>query len=546
MSAAPVLVVGAGPVGLVLACDLAWRGVPVRIIEAAPEPSARSKAIGVLARTLELLENIGAAEEIAGRAVGVESIDLHAGRRRIASLDTTLIESRYNRIYTIEQSETERILIRRLSEFGVQVDWSVRLETLRPGREGVAAALRHVDGRTEEASAPWLVGCDGVHSTVRETLEIPFEGERYSEAFDLADVRLEGPFQPARSLSIFLSRKGIVFLAPLPGERRFRVIVDEPPGSAEEHRHDPDLEDFRGWWSERVEYPPAREAVLADAEWLSRFRIHRRMAAAMRESRALLAGDAAHVHSPAGAQGMNRGMQDAVNLAWKLALVTRGSAPESLLNTYPEERLPVTRAVLRATHLLTRMATLDKPFLQAVRARVMSALLSRKAVSRRIVNLAAGLYTNYRGSSIVGKRKGRGLAPGDRAPDAPCEGPEGSRLYDHLRHPEHTLLVFEGPRPNTPGLARLREELSGMLAVHGGIRPVIVGHADAHSTSTATNVVRDPEGALHAAYALPRGGVCLLRPDRYVAACSAELDVLPVRDALALLSAGPCRETSAG
>jgi 2-polyprenyl-6-methoxyphenol hydroxylase-like FAD-dependent oxidoreductase len=539
-----VLIVGSGPTGLTLACELAWRGVDVRVVDARSEPSRYSRAIGVFPRTLELLENHGVADELVRGGVRVRGINLHSGGRRLACIDTGRIASRYGYVLTIEQSATERILLKRLAALGVGVERPVELVGLRQEGDTVSVVLDRAGAERETASVPWVVGCDGSRSFVREAVGIPFEGERYAEAFDLADVDLRWDLPDARDhINVFLSSKGVMFAAPLPGGKH-RLIADEPPGSADEERPAPTLEDFRAWWRERVGYPPAREAELANPGWLSRFTIQRRMVPEAREGRVLLAGDAMHIHSPAGAQGMNGGIQDAINLGWKLALVAQGHAREDLLNTYGEERLPVARIVLRATHLGTTVLTSRNPMLGVLRDGVASVVLRSGAAQGRAVNAAAGLRVNYRRSPIV-SGDGRNLlvrmvralvdrsgapAAGDRAPDVALVGPNGDRLYDHLLHPGHTLLAFVGERPTAEDLRQAVEVVEGVA--EGRYGDLVRGHVvvtgggdppDRHS-SGAEALVRDTNGVAHARYGMRGGGLCLIRPDRYVALRTRSLD----------------------
>ena len=541
------LIAGAGPTGLTLACELAWRGVPVRIIDARPEPSRHSKAIGVFPRTLELLENHGVAERMVERGVRVRGVNVHAEGRRLARIDTGRIASHYNFVLTLEQSETERFLIERLGALGVRVERPVELVSLHQDCGAVHAVLetgperegaRQPDAEREAVSVPWLVGCDGSRSFVRESLGVSFEGERYQEAFNLADVELHGEVPDARDhINLFLSRDGVMFAAPLPGGRH-RLIADEPPGSASEERPDPTLDDFSGWWRRRVEYFPAKRAELAAPGWLSRFTIQRRMAPSVREGRVLLAGDAMHVHSPAGAQGMNGGIQDAVNLGWKLALVATGAASQALLDSYGAERLPVAREVLKATHVGTTVLTSRNPVVGLVRNRAMSLVLRSDLVQRRAVNSAAELRVNYRRSPIVeGEGRRRPMAPvaGDRAPDTPLARSETLRLYDALRQPGHTLLVFAGKQPvEDDDLRRAAEVLGEVEDRYGELVSgylVVVGPEASRSVEART-VLLDPDGAAHMRYGMQKTGLCLLRPDRYVALRTESLDSQRLHDHL--------------
>ena len=524
-----VLIVGAGPVGLTLACDLAWRDVPIRIIDAHPEPSRHSKAIGVFSRTLELLENLEVADEMVRSGVRVDGVLVYAGATPIARVDTRHIASHYNFVLSLEQSATERILMERLRALGVQVERPVRLTSLQHRSEGVEVVLERADGERESLAVPWVVGCDGAHSSVRKALGLPFAGERYAESFSLADVHIAGaPTEAEHHIQVFLAGEGMLFMAPLAGGRQ-RLIVNEPPAAATDDQDDPTLNDVRRWWRQRVPYSSAGALEVTDAEWVSRFTIHRRMVPKLRERHVFLAGDAVHIHSPAGAQGMNTGIQDALNLGWKLALVAHGQAPQALLDTYNAERLPIAKAILAATHLVTAGMTARHPLVLAARNQLMRRVVNVAALQRRGANRAAGLQWNYRGrqslrATIGGflhalRRRFR-LAAGDRAPDVVLAGPEGQRLYDRLRHPGHTLLIFVGRNPAREKIQQAIEVMRRVEEQYGSLITCQLimtqqGHAlDGLSPKAA---LVDVGGRTHARYGLSTGGLCLIRPDRYVA-----------------------------
>lgn len=534
-AATEVLVVGAGPVGLTLACELAWRGVRVRIIDSKPRPSEHSKAIGVFPRTLELLENQGVAAEMVKQGTPLEGVLIHAGRRRIARIDARLIDSHYNFILTLEQSTTEKILIDRLAALGVQVERPVRLVTFHQGPEAVAVSLEGDKGEGETCRALWVVGCDGAHSTVRKALGLPFEGEPFEEAFNLADVRMSLPLpEAADHILLFLSSQGPLFMAPLAGEGRYRLIMNEPPGSAKQ-RLEPALDDVRRWWGERVGYPPAQAVEIAHPTWLSRFTIHRRIVPTMRQGRVLLAGDAAHIHSPAGAQGMNTGIQDAINLAWKLGLVTKREASAHLLDSYSDERLPVARMVLKGTDLLTQAMTMRAPLLLALRNRVMGLALKQRWLQAKGVNIAAGLWVNYRQSALSGEDNGNGSRAGDRAPDLPI-GHEGTRrLYDLLCHGGYTLMIFTGKRASAKEINAARDLAEASETAFGGLIQSVVVSNGPHPMTNASHWALDTKGEVHARYAVTAPGLVLVRPDRYLALRSDTLSLDAVHHYLSRL-----------
>lgn len=525
-----VLIVGAGPVGLTLACELAWRGVPVRVVDKAEGTSHMSKAIGIIPRTLELLDrHPGVVPEIIKRGVLLKAITLHAGSRVLGRLDLGVPDAAYPFIVSLPQSETEAILAARLVQLGVGVEWQTELESLRPLTNGVEAALKS-DADVETLQVPWLVGCDGGQSMVRETAGIAFEGERYGQAFNLADLDVE--WDHARDEAhLFMSPEGVFFTAPLPGyDRHIRMIADEAPGSATVDRPDPTVDDVWHWLTERTGHPPG---FVGNAEWTSRYRIQRRLASTYRSGRILIAGDAAHVHSPAGAQGMNGGIQDAVNLGWKLAACLQAGASDTLIDSYTAERRPAAAAIIKGTDRLTKVATLRGP-LRWVRNSVMPLVLRIKTIRESAVRLQTGMQVTYRNSPLstvsdlgeVGSRaRGRSstaVAAGDRAPDVSIGQ---RRLYVRaLAHTGHTLLVFHNRKSGDQFISA-----AGELKRRWGERLQVctVGETS-NNKPPFDEEFFDPSGLACAAYGLAEGGGCLVRPDRYIACVTTAAKLEPV------------------
>ena len=328
----PVLVVGAGPVGMTLASELARYGVPVRIVDKAAQRTDKSKALVVWSRTLELLDRGGGSAPFVDAGFKAEAVNFIAGDKVIGRINMEGVQSPYPFGLMLPQSETERLLEERLRGLGVAVERRVELIAFKSNADGVEAVLRHADGREEAVSADWLVGCDGAHSAVRHGLGAPFAGETLKSDWMLADIHMTGYPCPDSETSVYWHHDGVFVIFPIsPG--RYRVVADLPPAGAE-HPPTPTLEQVQAIIDRRG--PSGLMAF--DPIWLAGFRINGRKVANYRWGRVFLAGDAAHVHSPAGGQGMNTGMQDAFNLAWKLALVVRKTCDEHLLDSYSPER----------------------------------------------------------------------------------------------------------------------------------------------------------------------------------------------------------------
>ncbi|HEU5322583.1 MAG TPA: FAD-dependent monooxygenase, partial [Methylomirabilota bacterium] len=427
---------------------------------------------------------------------------------RHARLGFAGLPSPYPFVLVLAQSETERLLEAHLEAQGVRVERRVELAAFAEDGGGVTATLRHADGREETARAAWLVGCDGAHSTVRRGLGLPFEGARYEEGFWLADVRVAWRERPDE-LHGFIRPGGLLFAVPM-RDGRHRLIFAAPDGMALGDR-DPTLAEVQRL-VERLA-PPG--TVVSDPAWLSGFRIHRRIVPRLRQGRVLLAGDAAHIHSPAGGQGMNTGIQDADNLAWKLALVVSGEADPALLDSYHAERHPVARAVLRGTDRLTRLVLARHPLVRALRDLLLPTLLHVPAVQRAARRAVSETGIRYAESPILAGHARRGaIAPGDRLPAAVLmDGTATRSPLDLLRDGRHLALLLAGAGDTgvVEGLARLAGELDGGFASLLAARVVAPGRAGA-----GPGVLLDPGGALHRALGAGAPTLCLVRPDGYV------------------------------
>lgn len=297
-----VLVVGGGPSGLVLGGELLRRGATVRLIDAAAAPTTQSRAIGVHARTLEILDDLGVAKDLVSRGLPLRGVTMWAAGAPIAGVDFDDLETRFPFILSVSQCETEAVLASLLERRGGELERRKRLRSFSQDEEGVIAVV-DTEGGEERIRTRWIVGCDGAHSAVRRGIGASFEGHTYEETFALADVRVDGaPAADRTRVTTYFGEDGAVAFFPMTGDR-FRIIVTAwgVPGP------DVALEDLRASISARV----GSDVRLLDVAWLTSFRIHCRQVERYREGRAFLVGDAAHIHSPVGGQGMNTGMQDA-------------------------------------------------------------------------------------------------------------------------------------------------------------------------------------------------------------------------------------------
>jgi 2-polyprenyl-6-methoxyphenol hydroxylase-like FAD-dependent oxidoreductase len=516
-----VLIVGAGPTGLTLAIQLARSGISCRIIDTASAPTDTSKALAVQARTLEIFAAMGIADAAIDRGIRAGGFNFYARGRSLGHARFTADpDTPYPYILLLAQSETERILIDRLTSLGVQVERGVTMTAFRQDGSGVTATLSRADGPEETVRAHWLVGCDGAHSAVRHGLHMPFAGSDYEDLYWLADVHVRWPLT-ADEVHGFLGRRGLLFAFPIAAPDRYRLIARRD-GATREAAENPTLADMQSLMDA---IGPAN-TMLSDPLWLTAFRLHHRKVTRFRVDRVFLAGDAAHIHSPAGGQGMNTGIQDAYNLAWKLALVIRGEADAALLDSYDTERGAVAAQVLRQTDLMFRAMTVQSAPLRAIRNRLLPFLISRRALIRRMQRTIGELDIRYRRSLIVAEDGRKGSPPvGTRAPDAPlalvppggattlwqvCQGNEPLRA---------TLLLFSGRVPSHGDFERLaaigqmvRERYDHDIAVY----LIAIGENAAAESPWGGPRYDDPASAAHRRYGITAPALLAIRPDGYI------------------------------
>jgi len=518
-----VLIVGAGPTGLTLAGELQALGVSFRIVDRQPDRAHESRALVVQPRTLEVLRGLEVTPELLRRGNDAVWLRLYAGGRsvRVRLFGLGMADTAFPSLLFISQAETEAVLGDRLAAGGAQVERNLELTGFSAGGGGVVCTLRHRDGRTEQVAARYLAGCDGAASSVRRGAGIPFRGGAYPQTFALADLEIDGDLDTG-SVHSFLGPDSVLFCFPLGRPASWRVLVLHPSLQGRGEAAEPSLEELQALAASLT----GGRLRLRDPVWLSYFRLQHRHAARYRAGPAFLAGDAAHVHSPAGGQGMNTGIQDAWNLGWKLALVARGLATEELLDSYDAERRPVGRFVVRFTDLAYSAATSANPLVRTVRTR----LLPRLAPLALRVNRPAGygfriisqLGIGYRRSPAVREgrpRLRRGPRAGDRLPDARVtRDGQACWLGEALAAPGfHLLLCGPAGGWDAGQVAALVEGGRGLLAVH-------------HLTREAgPGALHDPDGVALARLGVGRTAHYLVRPDGHVGYRAAGTDLRGLR-----------------
>src|SRR2546428_1937173 len=501
-----VLVVGAGPTGLLLANQLVRRGGRVRIIDRHAGPSLQTRALGVQARTLEIYSHLGIVDralELGKRATGANIWVQGRRAARVPLGDIGRDLSPYPFLLILGQDDNERLLSDALRNRGMAVQWNTELVGLAQDTTQVQASLKHADGTSDEVMAAWVAGCDGARSAVRELSGIPFEGAPYEHVFFVADTQVTGTMVPDE-LNVYLWRQGFHLFFPMRGTDHWRLAGILPPTLR--GRDDLTFEDV---------IPAVRQEAgsglsFKACSWYSTYRIHHRRAARFRDRRCFLLGDAAHIHSRVGAQGMNTGLQDAYNLGWKLALVVDGRARVALLDSYEAERIPVAQRLLNTTDRAFRLVVSDNPFAGVLRtqilARIAAFAMSRESIQRFTFRVVSQTGIHYRESPLSQSMEdlsSSGPRAGDRFPWLRLKFVANGPVEDLFQRLDDTLLnliVIGQPSPPEQALG-----LGGLLRIH--VIPV------------------DPVNDAELARAqIPQPSFYLVRPDGHVGLCGARLE----------------------
>ena len=503
------LIVGAGPTGLMLANQLARRGTRIKIIDRHAGPSLQTRAVGVQARTLEIYASLGIVERALALGKRGTGANIWAEGRRMARVplgDTGRDLTPYPFVFILGQDDNERLLGERLRDRGVVVQWNTELVALEQSAAHATATLKLPDGTTRPLTAAWVAGCDGARSSVRELSGIAFPGAPYEHVFYVADTEATGTMVPDE-VNVYLWREGFHLFFPMRGTDHWRVIGILP--ASLHGRKDVTFESVLP----SLHQEAGTGLAFRSCSWFSTYRIHHRGAERFRDRRAFLLGDAAHIHSPVGAQGMNTGLQDAYNLGWKLALVAAGRADAALLDSYEEERVPVARRLLNTTDRAFRLVVSDGRLAGLLRTKVIARFaafaMQRAPVQRFAFRTVSQIGIHYREGPLSETLAGvprHSPQAGDRFPWLKLRlrrGGDVEDLFGALDDTRFTLIVAGQPAP--PG----ELPLGDLMSIHA--------------------IPDDPvNDAAWARANLPRPAFYLLRPDGHVGLCGARVDAAAI------------------
>lgn len=528
MSQLPVLIVGAGPTGLMVACELKRHGIPFRIIDKNTESTKGSNATWIQTRTLEIFDIIGILNHFLKPGHKCEAINFYLKGKEIGKISLTEIDSIYPYILMLPQSKTEQILEQHLLHLGTKVERSSELLTIQETDQGILSTIRQPNQVTENIISDWIIACDGANSTVREKCHIAFPGKNLPEQFMVADAKMSSSL-PTNEIHVFFD-KGTIFpskrtiFAAFPwGEKEYRLTanlyLDSP-------RQSFTAQEVKEIVSERT----YGNYIVENVSWISPFWIHSKFVNQMNHGAIFFAGDAAHIHSPAGGQGMNTGIQDAFNLAWKLALVIKQKANISLLNSYQKERLPIIEDIVTQTDFYTNMFLFDKDFSSKLKE-FNHQLSEHPALSRKIAEQLTQIDIRYKKSPIINySQKPNTGSPqqGERAPNVKINN--SKNLYDYLSNSLHYIMIFAGNNPTKEDLNNIKKLQDFIGDKFSDLIKILV--ITPKPLESIKNIILDPTSSLSNSYKVNCFCTYIIRPDNYIAYFSKGSDASSIGDFL--------------
>jgi 2-polyprenyl-6-methoxyphenol hydroxylase-like FAD-dependent oxidoreductase len=524
-SSPEVLIVGAGPTGLALACELAKYEISFQIVDRKSGPSPESRAFGIHARTLEWLEQSGMAREFLDRGKKVTKAQIRLSEKDFYHLSFEEVSSKYPFMLLLPQQETEKILYKQLQAYGHEVRWGAKFMACRDESDKIYSMLEHPDGNFEEVKTEFLIGCDGARSTVRESSGLQFKGSTDQNYWLLADCTVEWESSKQKDqVYVFNTAEGVCAYFPL-GEDWGRLMIEmknqDIPAQA------PDLQVI----AQLVRNRKMPINGLKAPRWISYFRFEYRLAEKYRQNRVILVGDAAHIHSPVGALGLNTGIQDAANLGWKLAYYLKGKVNDEVLDSYELERRPVGNNVVKGVGMLTHLLQSEKPFSRFARRFLYTTIFDNSVLRNKALNLLTQIDLDYKNSYFTGdfwidgassnpKAK---IRAGERIDDyelISIKEEEKLGLYELLRSPNFTLLVLSGDlhvKNNLEEIKELYREFYEPYSSWMNIHLILPEDLKVRKEKINFSAFEDVKNELHNQFGVKSSALILIRPDGYIA-----------------------------
>ncbi|HEV8286676.1 MAG TPA: FAD-dependent monooxygenase [Chitinophagaceae bacterium] len=508
-----VLIVGAGPTGLMMACQLAINNIRFRIIDKNEDHTTQSRALVIQARSIEILDQMGIADKAIQQGKIAKAIGAFFNGKKVLRItvnDMGAGLTRFPNLLMLEQSHTENILVEFLSEHGHNVDRRTELKSFIQSRNEVTSILKLPDGNEETITSKYVIGSDGTHSIVRDQLKIPFGGKTYEESLFVLDCKAEVDI-PNDEMYLTFADTAFGGFFPLTNGR-WRILGNLPKEL--EEKEEITFEDIEKGFAKRINM----NVTLYNPQWISAYRSHHRYASIFRKERCFLTGDAAHIHSPVGAQGMNTGLQDAYNLAWKLSLVLKKKAKDSLLDTYTEERITIAKNLVRSTDKVFNVVTSNNIFFKTFRLyiipialKLVSPLFQKlKFIQRFAFKMISEIGISYRNKSLsqnasLGKFPGYAPKPGDRLPFVQFKDASGNEtnIQGKVKGNLFCFLIFSDNIPNE--IVSAIESFKDLFLIE---------------TIPFTEQTKN----LNKEFGIKKTGCYLIRPDMYIAYRAAKFD----------------------
>ena len=502
MSKVSVLIVGAGPTGLFMAYQLARHGILFRIIDKKSQQTENSNAAALQTRTLEIFRHLGIADDFIREGQSCNGVNLYDKGKAFAFASFLNLKSIYHYILTLPQYKTEKILNEKLVAMHHRVERTRELIDINASEEEIEATIQHADGVKEIIRCEWLLGCDGAHSTTREKCGLSFPGKDLDSQFLVADGALN-TFLPKDQLHVFSDSGLMLAIFPL-GDDKYRLAANLDSDSAIQHLTEDDIKAL-------VHKRSSGKFDAKSISWISPFWIHSKLADKMRHGNVFLLGDAAHIHSPVGGQGMNTGLQDVHNLAWKLALVIQERADIKLLDSYQDERYPVIKDVVETTERSTKMLLIKNPVMLCLRKYIIKLILSIPMTASYLTERLTQLSIRYHKSCALAESSqgGKGPLVGERAPDIKISSTHN--FYDSLNDNKHHIICFTGGQ-DIFNMADTCKQISQELM--GPYKDVLMVHLiTPHIIDEQIDQICDESHAMHDLYCVKKPSVIVVRPD---------------------------------